>query len=73
MPLVERGDHVHLTPLGQGDHRSVDHPQRQVEILLHQLVDARPVRVGHRLDHPLANRERTAKLKLGVSADPVGE
>jgi hypothetical protein len=73
MPLVKRGDHVHLAALGQRDHRSVDHPQRQVEILLHQLIDTRPVRVGHRLDHQLAAREGTAKRKLGVSADPVGE
>ena len=37
MPLIERRDHLQVAALGERDHRGVNHPQRQVEIFLHQL------------------------------------
>ena len=33
MPLIERRDHLQVAALGERDHRGVNHPQRQVDLL----------------------------------------
>ena len=55
--MVERGDRIDAVALRRCDDRSVDHAERQIEVLLHQLSNAFPVGLEYWLNHQLASSQ----------------
>src|SRR6266851_7172947 len=73
MAPVERRDRVETVALGECHDRRVHHSERQVEVLLNQLLDALPVGIQDRFDRKLAGRQRAREGKLGMRADAITE
>jgi hypothetical protein len=73
MAVVECRNRVESVALGQRDDRGIRHPEREVEVLHHQLFDALPVGVEDRFHRQLACDQSASEGELGVRAYAIAE